>query len=151
MVVFLIGPPELERLDALTVTIRDDHPWRGQGTPVAGGPTPEQVAAQVWGRYRFIPGTGPGAGSVTGITGADPAGRTTVTAGLPVGEELPFDLEPTNPPRWSGWNRSGWQQAVGPMLRLRLECHRDGWEPWSLPCEMKIEDGGAWTEVPRPD
>src|SRR6266852_1116536 len=47
--VFLSGPPELERLDALTVTIRDDHPWRGQGTPLAGGPTPEQVAAQIWG------------------------------------------------------------------------------------------------------
>jgi type II secretory pathway pseudopilin PulG len=64
--VFLSAPPELERLDALTVTIRDDHPWRGQGTPLAGGRTPEQVAAQIWGPYRFIPGTGPGADSVRG-------------------------------------------------------------------------------------
>jgi type II secretory pathway pseudopilin PulG len=54
--VLLSGPPELERLDALTVTIRDDHPWRGQGTPLAGGPTPEQVAAQIWGPYASPPG-----------------------------------------------------------------------------------------------
>jgi hypothetical protein len=53
--VFLSGPPELERLDELTVMIRDDHPWRAQGTPLAGGPTPEQVAEQIWGPYRFIP------------------------------------------------------------------------------------------------
>ena len=64
--VFLSGPPELERLDALAVAIRDDHPWRGQGTPLAGGPTPEQVAAQIWGPYRFIPGTGPGADTDSG-------------------------------------------------------------------------------------
>lgn len=89
--VFLSGPPELERLDVLTVTIRDDHPWRGQGTPLAGGPTAEQI----WGPYRFIPGTGPGANSVRGIPGADPTGRTTPASGLPVGEELPFFLEPT--------------------------------------------------------
>ena len=40
--VSLSGPPVLERLDVLTVTIRDDHPWRGQGTPLAGGPTPSR-------------------------------------------------------------------------------------------------------------
>jgi hypothetical protein len=22
------------------------------------------------------------------------------------------------------------------MLRLQLECSREGWEPWSLPCEI---------------
>src|SRR5260370_25723356 len=53
--VFLSGPPELERLDALTVTIRDDHPWRGQGTPLAGGPIPAHVAPHISGPSRFIP------------------------------------------------------------------------------------------------
>jgi hypothetical protein len=99
--VFLIGPPELERLDALTMTIRDDHPWRGQGPQLAGGPTPEQVARHIWGPYRFTPGTGPGADAVRGIPGADPTGRTTPTRGMPVGEELQFSLEPTLPPSWS--------------------------------------------------
>ena len=72
----LTGPPELERLDELTVTIRDDHPWRGQGTPLAGGPEPEQVARQIWGRWRFTPGVGPGASPAQGIPGADETGRT---------------------------------------------------------------------------
>ena len=127
--VFLSGPPELERLDALTVTIRDDHPWRSQGTPLAGGPTPEQVAAQIWGPYRFIPGTGPGADSVRGIPGADPTGRTTPTGGLPVGEELPFFLEPTFPPSWSQQPQDHWLTESAPVVRLRLECRRDGWDP----------------------
>lgn len=88
LAVCLLGPPELERLDALTVTIRDDHPWRAQGRALASGPTPEQVAQQIWGRWRFTPGTGPGTDSIRGIPGADPTGRTTPTQGLPVGEEL---------------------------------------------------------------
>ena len=58
--VFLAGAPELRRLDSLTVKIRDDHPWRADGSPLAGGPSSEEVAAQIWGPYRFIPGTGPG-------------------------------------------------------------------------------------------
>jgi hypothetical protein len=90
--IFLSGPPELERLDALNVTIRDDQPWRGQASPLAGGPTPEQVAAQIWGPYRFRPGTGPSADLMSGTPGADPTGRTTPTGGMPIGEELPLLL-----------------------------------------------------------
>lgn len=150
LVVHLLGPPELERLDALTVTIRDDHPWRAQGTPLAGGPTPEQVANQIWGQYRFTPGTGPGADPVRGIPGADPTGRTTPTGGLPVGEELPFQLEPNQPPPWSHQPLDAWQQQMGPWLRLKLECHKRGQPPWILPCEMMIKDGVGYTEVPAP-
>jgi hypothetical protein len=134
--VFLMGPPELGRLDALTVTIRDDHPWRGQGTPIAGGPTPEQVAEQIWGPYRFTPGTGPGADSVRRIPGADPTGRTTPTRGMPVGEELQFSLEPTRPPQWSQQPTENWRRERGTTVRLQLECHRDGWDPWTLTGEV---------------
>jgi hypothetical protein len=150
LVIRLLGPPELERLDGLTVVIRDDHPWRAQGTPLAGGPTPEEVASQIWGRYRFTPGTGPGADSVRGIPGADPTGRTTPTGGLPVGEELPFHLEPNMPPTWSHQSLDAWQQQMGPWLRLRLECRREGRPAWVLPCEMMIENGVGYTEVPAP-
>ena len=147
--VFLSGPPELERLDALTVTIRDDHPWRGQGTPLAGGPTPEQVAAQIWGPYRFIPGTGPGADHVRGIPGADPTGRTTPTGGMPAGEELPFFLEPTYPPSWSQQPQDNWQKERGTVVRLRLECRREGWDPWILTCEIDTGgDGPGTVEIP---
>ena len=148
MGIYLLGPPELQRLDALTVTIRDDHPWRAQRTPLAAGPTPKQIAEQIWGRWRFNPGTGPGADSVKGIPGADPTGRTTPTGGLPVGEELPVQLEPNWPPRWSQQPLDAWQQQMGPWLRLRLECRRDGHATWVLPCEMKIEDGVGFAEIP---
>jgi len=37
MVIYLRGPAELERLDQLTVSIRDDNPWRSEGTPPAAG------------------------------------------------------------------------------------------------------------------
>lgn len=38
MAVALTGPPELERLDFLTISIRDDHPWRAQGLPWRAAP-----------------------------------------------------------------------------------------------------------------
>lgn len=142
---FLSGPPELERLDELTVTIRDDHPWRGQGTPLAGGPTPEQVAAQIWGPRRFIPGTGPGADPVRGIPGADQTGRATPTGGMPVGEELPFFLEPTRPPAWSQQPQENWLKERGTVVRLRLDCRRDGWEPWTLTAEIDTAGDGPHT------
>jgi type II secretory pathway pseudopilin PulG len=145
--VFLSGPPELERLDALTVVIRDDHPWRGQGTPLAGGPAAEQVAAQIWGPCRFIPGTGPGADPVRGVPGADPTGRTTPTSGLPVDEELPFFLEPTHPPSWSQQPPENWRRERGTVVRLRLECRCDGWDPWVVTCEVD-PDGQSKVEIP---
>jgi type II secretory pathway pseudopilin PulG len=143
--VSLSGPPELRQLDELTVTIRDDHPWRAQGTPLAGGPTPEQVAAQIWGPYRFIPGTGPGADSVRGIPGADSTGRITPTKGMPVGEGLPFALEPTRPPSWSHQPQENWLIERGTLVRLRLDCRRDGLQPWTLTGEIDTAGEGPHT------
>lgn len=148
--VTLLGPPELRRLDALTVTVRDDHPWRAEKTPLAGGPTQEQVARQIWGPYRFTRGTGPGADPGRGVPGADETGRSTPTGGMPVGETLPFDMEPTWPPKWSGWSPEDWRRQIGPMLRLLLECHREGWEPWVLPCEISAVHDVSEIEVPEP-
>jgi hypothetical protein len=39
--VMLTGPTGLDRIDGLTVKIRDDHFRRGEGTLTAGGPTNE--------------------------------------------------------------------------------------------------------------
>lgn len=110
--VFLTGPPELGRLDSLTVKIRDDHPWRADGMRLAGGPSPEQVAAQIWGPYRFILSTGPGVSPSGPIRGADATGRATPTDGLPVGESLAFFLEPTRPPSWSHQPVENWRRAL---------------------------------------
>jgi hypothetical protein len=148
LVVRLEGPPELGSLDALTVIIRDDHPWRGQGTPLAGGPTPEQVAEQIWGPYRFTPGTGPGADAVRGIPGADETGRSTPTGGMPVGEELTFLLEPTDPPRWSQQPRENWRRERWTVLRLQLECRREGRESWSLAGEVETSERWNFAEIP---
>src|SRR5260370_1254721 len=143
------GPRELEGLDKLTVVIRDAPPWRSQGTPLAAGPTREQVAEQIWGRYKFTRGVGPGADPATGLFGADRTGRTCPAGEMFVGERLLFQLDPTWPPSWSQWSLESWQEKVGPLLRLRLECHREGQAPWILPCEVLVQDGVGSTEVPE--
>jgi hypothetical protein len=100
---------------------------------------------QTWGRRRFIPHTGP----VKGVPGADATGRTSPTGGLPVGEELPFFLEPTSPPPQSHRDLAFWQEQMGPFLRLRLQCVRDGQKPWVLAAEIPMSnDGFAATEIP---
>jgi type II secretory pathway pseudopilin PulG len=136
--VFLAGPPELGQLDSLTVKIRDDHPWRADGQPLAGGPSPDEIAAQIWGPYRFQPGSGPGADSTKGIPGADPTGRVTPTRGMPVGEALPFFLEPTRPPQWSAQPLENWRNERGTVIRLQFDSRRDGWEPWTATCEFDL-------------
>jgi type II secretory pathway pseudopilin PulG len=147
--VFLAGPPELGQLDSLTVKIRDDHPWRADGRPLAGGPSPDEVAAQIWGPYRFMPGSGPGADSTRGIPGADPTGRVTPTRGMPVGEALPFFLEPTRPPQWSSQPLDNWRTQVGTLIRLQLDCQQDGLESWTLTCEYDLNTPvGTVVDVP---
>ncbi len=111
MSIYLAGPPELERLDKLTVVIRADP--------------------------------------ATGLFGADRTGRTCPAGEMFVGERLLFQLDPTWPPSWSQWSLESWQEKVGPLLRLRLECHREGQAPWILPCEVLVQDGVGSTEVPE--
>ena len=64
----------------------------------------------------------------------------TATRGMPVGESLPFFLIPTTPPRWSAQPLENWRKERGTVVRLQLECFRDGWDPWSLPCEVDTTD-----------
>ncbi len=128
LTVLLTGPVPLERLDGLTLTVRDDNPWRREPTPIsqANGITPEQLAQQVWGPYRLRPGIT--TGTQTPRSGpADPSGREIRTSGMPVGESLPFVLEPTLPPPWSGQSPEQWRDQQGARLRLQLRCDRDDW------------------------
>jgi len=38
---------------------------------------------------------------------------------------------------------------MGPYLRLRLECIREGQKPWVLTAEIMVDDNGAGhTEIP---
>jgi hypothetical protein len=77
------GPAELRRLDELSVRIRDDHAWRGQGPSIAGGPGPEQTAAHVWGPYRFAPGAAPAGGELPDETGARARPALSLSASRP--------------------------------------------------------------------
>lgn len=135
--VALLGPPGLDRLDMLTVTIRDDHHRRGEGTFRMGGPTREELKRQIWGPYRFTPGTGPDDAR------ADSNGRVTpYEAVLPVGEELPFQLEPTLPPPWAqGTSSQGWRRERGTILRIAFDARHTTHGSWTLPVEIDIGDG----------
>ncbi|HLX77431.1 MAG TPA: hypothetical protein VKR27_00980 [Acidimicrobiales bacterium] len=116
----LAGPGELEGIDDITVTILDDSVFRLKQP---------DASDQIWGPYRFRPGTGPGVGT-RGGTGADSAGRVTTSEGMPVGEAHLYALEPTPYPPRASWDTPRWRLQVGPMLRLRIDTSKVGWDPW---------------------
>ena len=138
--VMLLGPPSLGRLDGLTVSIRDDHFLRADGSLSAGGPTRDEIRRQIWGPWRFTPGTGPGQ-----VARADQTGRETpYDAVLPVGEELVFQLERTMPPPWvTGTTPDQWQRERGTMIRLGFDARHTEFGSWTLPCEIDLGSGEA--------
>jgi hypothetical protein len=142
----LVGPGELEALDQLTVTIRDDSYFRLKPAPAPGQP-PESVPDQVWGPLRFVPGTGPGVTTRSGAVGADAAGRATTSVGMPVGEEHIYALEATLPGPRSAWNRQQWVAQVGSTLRLRVESRKEGWDPWIAVGEINVADARTVAEI----
>ncbi|MFF1628928.1 hypothetical protein [Streptomyces sp. NPDC058272] len=131
----LVGPLPLCHLDEIRVEIAqsDDMDY----TPrLAGGPTEEQVAAQVWGPLRFVPGS----------DGADRTGHTVVPFALAVGRGRPFALERTRSPFW--WEdddrEERWRDKwLNLPMRLVLSCRREGFDPWTVPYEVDVP------EVPR--
>jgi hypothetical protein len=145
LTVQLTGPVQLCALDEITLTIRNDQPWRDYHEPVAGGPTREQIDAQVWGRWRLTPHSVPDRGP-----GADENGRSSTEPGLSVGEALVYQLEPTQPPPWAHQDVDSWQAQMGSVLRLTLDCTRDGYTRWVLPAELIYDGlGTASTDIPQ--
>lgn len=140
--VMLLGPPGLDHLDALTARIRDDHFRRGEGMLLAAGPSREEIKDHIWGPYMFTPGTGPDEAR------ADRTGRVTAyDAELPVGEELPFQLEQTRPGRWmAGMSQEDWQRQRGTVVRLAIDAVHNQHGTWTLPCEIEVR-GGEATQV----
>ena len=137
----LLGPGELEAIDTITVTIRDDSHFRLKPAPAPGQP-PASVPDQVWGPLRFVPRIGPGVGTRPGAVGADTAGRATSSPGMPVGEEHVYALEPTPPPAGASWTTEQWQAQVGPLLRFRIESHKADLDPWIAVGEI---DASGWS------
>jgi hypothetical protein len=129
----LNGPAALARLDEIVLLVRDDNPDRvelAKRVPSVGnGPTPEEIADQVWGPYQFR----------YGADGADRNGRSIAPFALPVGESRVFVLDRTVAPRWTGpTGYESWrQQYDGTPLRLTLQCRRgDAW--WELKLEVDL-------------
>lgn len=92
----LVDPPDLDRLDEITVSIRDDMTRTASG--IAGGPNAEQVAQTIWGPLRFTPG----------VNGADRFGRTVEPFSLALGDWTRRALERSLPPSWTdaeAWRR----------------------------------------------
>lgn len=124
----LDGPLGLERLDRVTVSIRDDIPDRGSLTR-PGGPSREQIKGQVWGPFRLNPQ----------VENTDPTGRTVEHPnGLDVGEEIVCALEQTLMPPWSESRTPDWwqEQYRGKPVRLTIAGEKDGHRPWRIPKEV---------------
>lgn len=128
--VHLAGPLPLGHLDEVSVEVRqsDDLDY----TPtLAGGPTPEQVAAQVWGPYRFVPR----------VNDADENGQVMPAFPLRVGAGRPLAMERTRPPHWQEGNdrEARWRDKwLNKPLRLVLTCRRDDLDPWTVPYEVEV-------------
>jgi hypothetical protein len=148
LVIELMGPPDLEHLDELTVTIRDDKFHRLKPVSRPDIPSTDQVPDHVWGPVRFVPGTGPGVTTRPGAVGADRAGRTTRSVGMPVGEAHVYALEPNPPPPGAAWTTDGWRAEVGTTLRLQIDGCRDGWKPWRAVGEIDAGGDPAVADIP---
>lgn len=111
----LIGPSTLDRVDEVVVRVLDD--MVRPPSSIAGSATDEQMAAVVWGPWRFPPG----------LDGIDQYGRTVVVpTRLEMGDRTRVYMERTTPPRWWGSGTPAWRhQYAGTPLRLRFTCRRD--------------------------
>lgn len=119
------GPSGLDRLDEMTVKIRND---RHDRTPGPGQADPDDIARQVWGPYRFVPGA----------DGADADGRQVAPVSLPLGERRTFEIERTMPPSfWSGTQETWRAEVFGP-LRLEITCRHRDHEPWTVLREVDV-------------
>jgi hypothetical protein len=130
MYLTLEGPPGLDRLDEVTLTVLDEQ-WKDHGSkPLAAGPTQEEVAEVIWGPFRFQP-------RVDGT--ADSNGRTARAGQLSRAGQNWYlqSLERTQPPRWNR-DLMGWQrQYQDQPMRLAIAC-RQGDRHWLLNVEVLV-------------
>ncbi len=135
LTLFLLGPPDLERIDELKVTIFDTKRpaagWKEPGKPEA---TPEQMDAVLWGPYRFSGGNGK----------HDEASKD----GMPVGQDRRFSLAPTSAPSWAPAEPEAWRFRVGTSLGLQIEARREGWEPWTVTGRVDASAERPTAEIP---
>lgn len=121
------GPPALEHLDAVEVSIRDDGYTHGAG--LAGEPSAQEIADTVWGPYRFKPA----------IDGASPNGREVPAAAMELGERRKLVLERSFAPAWA--DTASWRERYDrDPVRLWVRCRREGHQPWLLTYNISVAD-----------
>jgi len=124
----------LEALDAVTVTILDeagqDH-W-GRGLP--DGVTQEEAQAFVWGPWEFSKGMSE---QVVSNRESRPQPYSRVSGKN--WDVLP--MAPTGPGRWVNQaGRDEWRKwRKDQPVRLLLTCRRNGYEPWFIQRDVKVE------------
>jgi hypothetical protein len=119
----LAGPAGLDRLDEVTVRVRDDIPDR---KPTPGTSlTQKQISEVIWGPYRIR----------LGLRDTDQNGRAHGPFLLPKNEPYPLPMEHSIAPSWAGADWHG--QYVGTPIRLEFTCKRAGDEPWVIPIELE--------------
>lgn len=70
-------------------------------------------------------------------------------AALPIGEELPYQLEHTMPGYWmTGTNQPDWLRERGTVLRLGFTAEHDEHGKWYLPCEIDTATLPVTVSVP---
>ncbi|MEU5163848.1 hypothetical protein AB0G74_30130 [Streptomyces sp. NPDC020875] len=110
----------------ITASLRNDNPHRGNGPRLAGTPTPEEVRAHIWGRWKFS------------ADGRDDTGRTVAPQRLAVGEWTQYGLTPTTPPTWSAASTPDWlRDYENEPLRLSITAKSKGSE-WTVPLEVPV-------------
>jgi hypothetical protein len=126
MHVALVGPAGLDRIDELTISIRNDD---ADHTPrIAGGLTAEEVATQVWGPYRFNPAA----------DGADKNGRSPEPFPLAAGASRRFSLVPTLPP--SQAVPASWHDRYADHpVRLEFIARCEGHAPWRVTQDVDVD------------
>lgn len=128
----LVGPLPLCHLDEIRIAIAQSDDMSRVAT-LAGGPTQEELDAQVWGPLRFA----------HGADGADVNGKTVAPFSLEVGKGRPFSVERTRPPLWqAGDDRdTRWRgEWLNKPMRLVLTCRREGFEAWTVPREVEVPE-----------
>jgi hypothetical protein len=75
------------------------------------------------------------------VDGADQTGRSVAPFGLLLGDWRPLALERTPAPTWSS-DATGWRRQYNDQpVRLTLACVREGDEPWTVPQEVRVDQG----------
>jgi hypothetical protein len=143
LVLAFTGPVGLDRLDEVTVTIRDEGGVDRLEQVIAGGPTREDVEAQVWAPRRF--------NTAAKDQALDDTGRRARAHLIrEVASWHPLMLVPSEPPGWSASTPQDrpivakrWaEDYAGKPLRLLITCRREGHERWHVPLDIAPPSDG---------